>query len=68
LNKYQPNIPTKTFEKVFPKSQIFISKNSDATQKGQKTFHRVIQKRTNMGVWQIFNKKWHGKIFTNKLL
>jgi len=28
----------------FPKSQIFISKNSGATQKGQKTFHRVIQK------------------------
>jgi len=50
LNRYQPNIPTKTFEKVFPKSQIFISKNSGATQKGQKTFHRVIQKRTNMGV------------------
>ena len=45
MNRYQPNIPTKTFfEKVFPKSQIFISKNSDATQKGQKTFHRVIQK------------------------
>jgi len=44
LNRYQPNIPTKTFEKVFSKSQIFISKNSGATQKGQKTFHRVIQK------------------------
>jgi len=44
-------MPTKTFEKVFPKSQIFISKNSGATQKGQiKTLHRVIQKRTNMGV------------------
>jgi len=28
LNRYQPNIPTKTFEKVFPKSQIFISKKS----------------------------------------
>jgi len=44
LNRYQPNIPTKTFEKVFPKSQIFISKNSGATQKRQITFHRIIQK------------------------
>ncbi len=30
--------------KSFQKSQIFISKNFGATQKGQKTFHRVIQK------------------------
>jgi len=45
LNRYQPNIPTKTFlKKFFQNRRFFISKNSGATQKGQKTFHRVIQK------------------------
>jgi len=38
LNRYQPNIPTKTFEKVFPKSQIFISKNLAQHKKDKKHF------------------------------
>jgi hypothetical protein len=68
LNRYQPNIPTKTFEKVFPKSQIFISKNSGATQKGQKTFHRVIQKGQTWAFDKFLIKNDMEEIFTNKLL